>query len=460
MSPGRQSIRGRWACLAACMNCPCRGIRHARTALLTVMLAVCAGMTLIAEEPADGRLVRCIFEQEITGFGPLPPARYGDAQFVITGVSGGGSGRPVVFSSGDPSVARIDGTIVTIVGAGSTIITANQSGYGDYGAANPVSQPLIVAKAALSVVAMDSTRAFGASNPAFAGSLTGVVAEDGISATYASSAGPFTPAGTYGPGSPQAIRPTLIDPKGRLAHYSVTSAFGTLTIRPLAQTIVGLPGTVSLVYGAPSYSMTGVFGGGSGNPLVFSCDNPAVALIEGRTVTITGSGTAAITVTQAGDSAFAPADAAVQILSVERAPLVVTAPNASRPYGASNPVFAGTVIGVVGTDGIFAVFTTTANETTPIGTYGPDSTSAIVPSINDPAKRLSHYSVTTVNGTLTVTPAASAVPPATLLPATSGGAGAGGGSGCGAGGGMGAIIAALLVAMRGRRPNTRRRVPD
>lgn len=70
----------------------------------------------------------------------------GDAPFSITGISGGSSEQPVTFTSSNTSVATIssDGSIVTVVGVGSTDITAHQAGTNNYLAADDVTQTLIV----------------------------------------------------------------------------------------------------------------------------------------------------------------------------------------------------------------------------------------------------------------------------------------------------------------------------
>ena len=78
--------------------------------------------------------------------------------------------------------------------------------------------------------------------------------------------------------------------------------------------------------------------------------------------------------------------------------LTVTANNAARAYGAANPAFSGTVKGAVNGDTFSESFTTTATTTSNVGSY------PIVPSVT--GKNLSNYTVNIVNGTLTVTAAA------------------------------------------------------
>jgi hypothetical protein len=95
-------------------------------------------------------------------------------------------------------------------------------------------------------------------------------------------------------------------------------------------------------------------------------------------------------------------------LVVLPAPLTVTAANASRAYGQPNPAFTGAVVGVTNGDNITATYSCSATATSPAGTY------AIVPSLVDPSDSETNYTVSLVNGELTVTPAT----PATVISIT------------------------------------------
>jgi hypothetical protein len=83
-------------------------------------------------------------------------------------------------------------------------------------------------------------------------------------------------------------------------------------------------------------------------------------------------------------------------LLVLPAPLTVSAANASRLYGLTNPVFSGTIKGLTNGDTITANYTCSATSNSPPGTY------AITPTLVDPDHRLVNYTVTTNAGTLLV----------------------------------------------------------
>lgn len=79
--------------------------------------------------------------QTIT-FDAVEAKTYGDADFELSATSD--SGLPISYTSTNTNVATIEGNMVTIVGAGSTDITAFQGGDDDYLPATPVVQTLIV----------------------------------------------------------------------------------------------------------------------------------------------------------------------------------------------------------------------------------------------------------------------------------------------------------------------------
>lgn len=83
--------------------------------------------------------------QTIT-FSSLVSKTFGDAAFNLT-ANGGQSGKTVTYASSNTSVATISGNTITIVGTGSTTITASQAGNSNYSAADDVSQTLTVNKA-------------------------------------------------------------------------------------------------------------------------------------------------------------------------------------------------------------------------------------------------------------------------------------------------------------------------
>jgi hypothetical protein len=82
-------------------------------------------------------------------------------------------------------------------------------------------------------------------------------------------------------------------------------------------------------------------------------------------------------------------------LTVTPAPLTIQANNATGTAGQPFPTFTGTITGIKNNDNITASYSTTADQTSPAGTY------PIIPSA-DPNPLNSNYTITLVNGTLTL----------------------------------------------------------
>jgi len=92
-------------------------------------------------------------------FHPLDAEIFGDASF--NPAASASSGLPVSFTSSDAAVATIVGNTVTIIGAGTTTITAAQAGNDNYSAAISVLQKLTVSKRELTVTVDSKTKSYG-----------------------------------------------------------------------------------------------------------------------------------------------------------------------------------------------------------------------------------------------------------------------------------------------------------
>jgi hypothetical protein len=247
---------------------------------------------------------------------------------------------------------------------------------------------LSVLPAAVLVQADDKSRAYGQANPVFTATVSGFVnGEDssvlGGAPVFKTLADTNSPVGTY-----------PIEVSGLLStNYSIIFSNGTLTVTPFALTVTA--DNQSRAYGARNPILTGTVAGvQNGHNITASYSTivdtnsavgdylivPALNDPEGRLVNYsvtTNNGT----------------------LTVTQALLSVSADNQSRTYGAANPALTGTLIGVVNGDNFTASYSTTPDTNSAVGDY------PIVPALNDPDSKLANYSVTTNNGTLSVTPA-------------------------------------------------------
>jgi hypothetical protein len=150
-------------------------------------------------------------------------------------------------------------------------------------------------------------------------------------------------------------------------------------------------------YGDPDFN-----GGASSlnttQPIVYSSDNTAVATIVAGNIHIVGAGTANITASQVSDG-FYPAASVTQQLTVSKASLTITADNKTKFEQTANPILTATYTGFVYSETTAALLTpavlsTTAVPASPPGTY-PITVSGATSN---------NYTITFVNGTLTVQP--------------------------------------------------------
>ena len=414
--------------------------------------------------------------QTIT-FPAIASRAYGSAPFAVSATSSAGSGYPVTITV-QSGPAAINGGTVSLSGVGTVVLLASQAGDKNYSAAT-ATQSFQVTPATLTVSANNATRAYGAANPVFSGTVTGAVGSDSFTesftttATSSSNAGsyPIVPAvtgpqsnytvtivngaltvtgaattttasapGTAGYGNSVTLTATVAStagtPAGTVTFYSGTTALGTgtlngsgvatlstttlpvgtdsitasyaaagnfsastspaisITVSAASQTITFSP-IPSRPYGSGPFAVTATSSLGSSYPVTITVQS-GPAVINGGTVSLTGAGTVVLQATQPGDTDHGAATA-TQSFQVTPVPLTVSANNASRAFGAANPVFSGTVTGALGSDSFTESFTTTATASSNVGSY------PIVPAVTGPK---SNYTVTIVNGTLTVAAAA------------------------------------------------------
>jgi hypothetical protein len=102
-------------------------------------------------------------------------------------------------------------------------------------------------------------------------------------------------------------------------------------------------------------------------------------------------------------------------LTVNPAVLTVTPAPSTKVYGTANPVFTGSITGMVPGDGITATYASAATTTTTVGIYssGPN---AIVATLSDPGSKLGNYTLSQTIGTLTITQATTVLTWATPAP--------------------------------------------
>ncbi len=197
--------------------------------------------------------------QTITGLAASDSKTYGDSTYSPSASST--SGLSVTYASSNTSVATVSGNIISIVGAGTTTITASQAGDSNYNPATSVDQSLTVVPKALTITASDAIKPFGTTLTGGSGStaftssgLVGVETIGSVTISYGSGAAAGDTPATY------ADTITVSDAVGgtfTASNYSITYETGDIIVSAAPTiTAVGALSAVNTIYGTASSSPT------------------------------------------------------------------------------------------------------------------------------------------------------------------------------------------------------------
>jgi hypothetical protein len=180
----------------------------------------------------------------------------------------------------------------TVLGVGSKTlsVTFTPTDTANYNTSTAAIYYLTVNKAALTVTPNPVSRPYGTANPAFYGSISGLIAGDGITPAYHSSADVSTGVGVYSTGA-NSISASLSDPNNKLGNYLITSNLGTLTITQATATMNLTSSLNPSKYGdSVTFTVTATGAAGAANP------TGTVTVSDGgttlATITLDASGTA------------------------------------------------------------------------------------------------------------------------------------------------------------------------
>jgi sugar lactone lactonase YvrE len=279
------------------------------------------------------------------------------------------------------SVLAIQPTIVTTANATSSTgtypITVSGATSGNY-TISYTNGALTVNKASLTIRADNQTKYQGDANPVLTASYSGFVNGD-TKAQLTTQPVISTAATTM---SSSGVYPITVS--GAVSNnYSFSYLSGTLTV---GQEAITFNPIAARTYGGATFS-AGASGDGAVN---YSSSNPSVAIVDNGQIRIMGAGTTTITV---GDGTHIK----TQNLTINKAPLTITAGNQSKTYGAANPTLTATYSGFVNGDtqaqlSTQATLSTTAVTGSAAGAYPITVTGAAS----------NNYAIIYANATLTV----------------------------------------------------------
>ena len=313
--------------------------------------------------------------------------RFGDDPFLVRADTT--SGLPVTFTVRSGGPCTIAGDLVTITGVGDCEITASQPGNGNYLPADPQTVTAEIGRTGQTIAFEPLPSVVYGTSPfeltATASSALAVVYDATGTCAVAGSTLTITGAGTCAVTASQPGNDT-VDPA-----TPVTRSFG---IAKASQEITfDHPG--SKTFGDAPFALSASTS--SGLPVTFSVVS-GPCTVAGSTVTITGAGLCEIEASQAGNGDYEAAASVTRTVTVQPAPLTITASDGTMTYGGTSPTVTPSYSGFVGSDGP-SVLTTAAV----CGGGTPTTTAGVHPlGTSCSGATAASYAITYVHGSLTV----------------------------------------------------------
>jgi hypothetical protein len=253
---------------------------------------------------AEGTTSQVSLNQTIT-FNALPTKTVDAADFSAGALAS--SGLPILFTSSNTAVATIVSGNIHIVAAGTTTITASQSGNTTYNAAANVAQTLTVDK-------LNQTITFNALPSKVVGDTdfsSGASANSGLTVALASS---NEAVATIISGN---IHIVGIGTTTITASQAGNSNYNAAPTVPQTLTVSGLAHTITFVL--PSkYTNSADFDPAAvssiGSPIIYSSSNPLVARIVDNKIRIVAQGTSNITASAVGNGTYNAATNVQQLI--------------------------------------------------------------------------------------------------------------------------------------------------
>jgi|GEM_PF-1466609 filamentous haemagglutinin family N-terminal domain len=251
-----------------------------------------------------------------------------------------------------------------------------------------VAGELTIERAPLTITADDASRRLNRSNPDFTASYSGLVNDDTPAVVsglqFSTTAVGEVPEGSY-----------AITPFGATAaNYAITFQPGTLNVSGVA-TLNIAANDVTRLYGAANPAFTATITGFEDDE-----DESVVSGLKFATEATQRSGVGLYEIMPFGATAAGyEIDYEAGFLTIERAPLTITAASTSRIYGNENPAFWASFSGLLNDDTSAVVsgltFATAATKRSNVGTYA----------LNVSGGAADNYVITYAPGSVQITPA-------------------------------------------------------
>jgi N-acetylneuraminic acid mutarotase len=282
-----------------------------------------------------------VLPQTISLQAPPSPVSYGVTPIKLNATAS--SGLPVTFTATGPE--SINGSTLTITGAGTVTVTANQAGNGNYSAATAVSKAITVNKATPTVGLKASAASLAYGAPV---TLTASLSNAGSSSVTPTGTVTFLSSttslgtGTVNAGGVATLTLTTL----AVGTDSITASYGgdtryataksssaSVVVGKAAQTTIFAAPVSPAAYGITPIKLSAT--ASSGLAVTFTATGPAT--VSGNTLTISATGKVVVTANQSGniDYAAAPAVSQTIIVNPGTANGKLTSSAASVTYGSS-----------------------------------------------------------------------------------------------------------------------------
>lgn len=242
--------------------------------------------------------------QTIT-FEALSEKSFGNENFLLEAKAS--SGLPVVYTSSNDLVAKVNSNSITIVGAGTAIITASQIGNTEYRAARSVSQSLVVNKVADSLsFAFIQEKTFGDASFTLTASSS-----SGLATAFSIVSGPASLSVDNLTLTGAGVVTVKAYHEGN-SNYIAAAVSQSFVVKKANQTISFAP-LHDKAYGGNTFDLSA--SASSGLPLTFSVVSGS-ATVSGRTLTLSGIGPVSLKAVQDGNANFEAATPVIQSFCV------------------------------------------------------------------------------------------------------------------------------------------------
>ena len=316
----------------------------------------------------------------------------------------GGTAATKALNSGSATFTNTDITALATPNAGNHTLDASYAAQGNYDA-SAATGTLTVNPAPLTVTANNRMKTYG-QTVTFAGtefSTSGLVNGDTVASVTLTSAGAAATATVAAPGPTYPITPSAAEGTG-LGNYTVSYVDGMLTVNPAPLTITAKDRMKTygqaVTFAGTEFTATGLVNADSVTSVTLtSAGAAATATVAapGPTYPIVPS---AAVGTGLGNYTISYVDGA---LTVNPAPLAITADNKTKAFGQALPMFTVTYVTLVAGDtpaslGGTLSCSTTATVLSPVGNYP----------ITCSGQTSTNYTITYQPGTLFITQATTA----------------------------------------------------